>query len=130
MAKRTILPSPEYETRPPNVPRRQSTYPYHGYNRQMFNGVIPEIYKMKVRFVDAALKTLESRRIGYDVYDPEGTGLVLRVSPHGKKTWVVNYRSTGGIKQQRRIGRFPVMRVADARDAAQLTLGDIQDEGV
>jgi hypothetical protein len=84
----------------------------------MLNGLIPEIYFMKIRFVDGALKTLESRKVAYNVHDPEGTGLTLRVLPHGRKNWVLSYRSPIGIKQQRPIGRFPAMRIAEAREAA------------
>jgi hypothetical protein len=94
----------------------------------MFNGLISEIYVMKIRFVDGALKTLESRQRAYDVHDPEGTGLTLRVLPHGRKNWVVNYRSPIGIKQKRPIGRFPAMHVAEAREAALSAFSDAQDE--
>ena len=90
----------------------------------MLNGLIPEIYFMKIRFVDGALKTLESRKVAYNVHDPEGTGLTLRVLPHGRKNWVVSYRSPIGIQQHRPIGRFPKMSVANAREAIQLDIND------
>ncbi|MEJ2122958.1 MAG: Arm DNA-binding domain-containing protein [Alphaproteobacteria bacterium] len=73
---------------------------------------------VKIRFADAAIHGLKPRKIRYDVHDSEGTGLILRVSPQGRKTWMVNYRSETGIQQQKPIGKFPKMRVADARQAA------------
>ena len=64
---------------------------------------------VKIRFVDAVLHGLKPRKIRYDVHDSENTGLLLRVSPQGRKTWMVNYRSETGVKQQRALGKFPAM---------------------
>lgn len=77
---------------------------------------------VKVRFADAVLHGLKPRRIRYDVHDAEDTGLLLRVSPQGRKTWMVNYRSDNGVKQQRALGKFPAMSVVEARQAADLAL--------
>ncbi len=81
-----------------------------------------EILMVKVRFSDAALLGLKPRKVKNDIHDSEDTGLLLRVSPQGRKTWMVDYRSPTGIKQQRAIGRFPTMRIAEARAAALLAL--------
>ncbi len=83
---------------------------------------------VKIRFSEAVLIGLKPRKVKYDVEDPEGTGLLLRVSPQGRKTWMVNYRSPTGIKQQRAIGKFPAMRLAEARNAALLALSGTQNE--
>jgi hypothetical protein len=77
---------------------------------------------VKIRFSEAVLMGLKPRKIKYDVQDTEDTGLILRVSPQGRKTWMVNYRSPTGIQQQRPIGKFPAMRVAEAREAAHSAL--------
>ena len=77
---------------------------------------------VKVRFADAVLHGLKPRKLRYDVHDSEGTGLLLRVSPQGRKTWMVNYRSNTGVKQQRALGKFPAMSIAEARHAANLAL--------
>ena len=95
----------------------------------MLNGVVLEIHTMKVRFVDSVLIGLKPRKVPYNVHDSEGTGLLLRVSPRGRKTWMVSYRSPTGIKQQRPIGKYPAMRVAAAREAALLALSDLQLAG-
>ncbi len=92
----------------------------------MPNSFLAESLMVKVRFSDAVLLGLKPRKIKYDVHDSEGTGLLLRVSPRGRKTWMVNYRSSTGIKQQRAIGKFPAMRVSEARDAALVALSDLQ----
>ena len=85
---------------------------------------------VKVRFSEAVLLGLKPRKVKYDVHDPHDTGLLLRVSPQGRKTWMVSYRSPTGIKQQRAIGKFPAMRVAEARNAAILALSGGLDERV
>jgi len=77
---------------------------------------------VKIRFVDAAIHGLKPRKVRYDVQDSEDTGLLLRVSPQGRKTWMVSYRSTTGVKQQRALGKFPAMGIAQARRAADLAL--------
>ncbi len=83
---------------------------------------------VKVRFSDAVLLGLKPRKVKFDIHDSEETGLILRASPQGRKTWMVDYRSPTGIKQQRAIGKFPAMRLAEARDAALLALSGTRNE--
>ena len=85
---------------------------------------------VKVRFANAVLHGLKPRKVRYDVYDSENTGLLLRVSPQGRKTWMVNYRSETGVKQQRALGKFPAMGVDQARRAAHVALTKSTERGV
>ena len=78
---------------------------------------------MRVKFVDSALRSLKPRRIKYDVHDPEGGPLVLRVSPDGRKTWMASYSSPEGVLQLRAIGKYPSMSVAEAREKARSIRG-------
>ena len=73
---------------------------------------------MKVKFADSALRHLKPHRVKYDVHDPEDTGLTLRVSPDGRKTWMVRFSSPTGAIQVRAIGKYPMMSIAEAREAA------------
>jgi hypothetical protein len=73
---------------------------------------------MKVKFADSALRHLKPHRVKYDVHDPEDTGLTLRVSPDGRKTWMVRMSSPTGVIQVRAIGKYPMMSIAEAREAA------------
>jgi Arm DNA-binding domain len=98
---------------PINRPSRNLDYQF---------GKLPEAPVVKIRFADAAILGLKPRNVRYDVQDSEDTGLLLRVSPQGRKTWMVSYRSKTGIKQQKALGKFPTMRVAEARRAADLAL--------
>ena len=73
---------------------------------------------MRVKFVDSALRHLKPHRVKYDVHDPEDTGLTLRVSPDGRKTWMVRFSSPTGVIQVRAIGKYPMMSIAEARKVA------------
>ena len=74
---------------------------------------------MKAKFVDSALRSLKPQRVKYDVHDPEGAPLVLRVSSDGRKTWMACYSSATGAMQFRAIGKYPMMSIAEAREMAR-----------
>ena len=74
---------------------------------------------MKVKFVDSALRSLKPHRVKYDVHDPEGAPLVLRVSSDGRKTWMACDSSPTGVMQVRAIGKCPMMSIAAAREKAR-----------
>ena len=82
---------------------------------------------MKVKFVDSALRSLKPHRIKYDVHDPEGAPLALRVSPDGRKTWMACYTSPAGAMQFRAIGKYPMMSIAAARERARSVVGGDRD---
>ena len=82
---------------------------------------------MKVKFVDSALRSLKPQRVKYDVHDPEGTPLVLRISPDGRKTWMACYNSPTGVMQFRAIGKYPMMSIAEARETARSSVGADED---
>lgn len=82
---------------------------------------------MKVKFVDSALRSLKPHRVKYDVHDPEGAPLVLRVSADGRKTWMACYNSPTGAMQFRAIGKYPMMSIAEARVKARSVVGDDGD---
>lgn len=66
-----------------------------------------------------SLRPVSDRQV--DHWDQNVTGLVLRLSPAGKKTWAACYRVKG---RQRRLtlGTYPVLSLADARERAQAAL--------
>jgi hypothetical protein len=82
---------------------------------------------VRAKFVDSALKSLKPHRVKYDVHDPEDTSLTLRVSPDGRKTWLVRYYSPIGVLQLRQIGRYPPISIAKAREAA-ISAGDVDQD--
>ncbi len=46
---------------------------------------------MKVKFVDSALRSLKPHRVKYDVHDPGGAPLALRVSPDGRNVYAFDF---------------------------------------
>ncbi len=82
---------------------------------------------MKVRFVDSALRSLKPHRVKYDVHDPEGHSLVLRISSDGRKTWMACYSSPTGVMQFRAIGKYPMMSIAEAREKARSAVSGAQN---
>lgn len=67
------------------------------------------------------LKPPPSGRVDY--FDEKLTGLGLRASFTGKKTWFLHYRKAGDPRKQRlTIGEYPVLSLADAREKAQEAL--------
>lgn len=63
-----------------------------------------------------ALTAPAGKRI--EIFDQKISGLVLRVSGHGRKTWVLRYRAENGRQPRFTIGTYPALKLADARDEA------------
>ena len=74
------------------------------------------------QLTDRAIRSMNAER-RLDVWDEKVTGLVLRLTPKGTKTWAVFYRFRG---QQRRytLGSWR----ADASRGASLSLAQARDE--
>jgi len=55
-----------------------------------------------------------------DFTDPNTKGLMLRVTPHGAKTWAMLYNRKGDGKKRRfTLGQFPALSLAAARELAE-----------
>lgn len=79
----------------------------------------------KMRLTDrnvASLKPTEGRQVDY--WDTVQEGLCLRVSYGGKKTWSIRY-SVGKLRKRLKIGTYPTLSLADARQEVKLALADI-----
>lgn len=68
----------------------------------------------------------EAGTAGYVLYyDEEFDGLGLAVRPSGVRTFFLRYTTEAGRERRLKLGRFPALRVADARRAARLRAGEI-----
>ena len=65
------------------------------------------------------LKPIERRQL--DIYDSTIPGFGVRVSPKGTKSFFVYYR-VGRCAKRLTLGRFPVLRLAEAREQARRAL--------
>jgi integrase len=83
-------------------------------------------------FTDKQVSALRPRVHRYEVPEPGRTGLSVRISPHGTKSWAFRYRFHG--KQKRILfGLYPAVSLADVRMKladAQKQLRDGRDPGV
>ncbi len=68
-----------------------------------------------------AAKATTGRQIEYP--DVAVGGLALRVTPAGRKTWTLRYRTRDGQQRRITLGTFPAVGLADARQAAREALG-------
>ena len=75
---------------------------------------------LTARTVDRLKPTPQQR----DYWDAAITGLGLRVTPSGAKSWTVRYR-VGRRLRRSTIGRYPTLSLADARAQARAALRDV-----
>jgi integrase len=72
-----------------------------------------------------AAKASAGRQVEYA--DAKVPGLALRVSPAGKKSWTLRYRTKDGEQRRLTLGRYPSVSVSKARDLAQKAVGQVAD---
>lgn len=68
----------------------------------------------KVKLSDPFIRSLEKPKQRIEIYDTLTTGLALRVTPTGAKSFVYRYRINNEVKRYT-IGQFPKIGLADAR---------------
>lgn len=61
----------------------------------------------------------------YIIWDTQINGFFLRVSPTGRKTFGLYYRTKTGKQRRPKIGTFPELKTSAARDIAQQWLHDV-----
>ncbi len=81
----------------------------------------------RLRLTSKRLGALRTDRPQEDFWDELTPGLHVRVSgTTGRKTWLVRYRPNGNGKQRRqKLGNYPAMSLAEARDKARETIAAV-----
>ena len=75
---------------------------------------------MPKKLTDLFVKKVQPGTQRVDIGDRHTRGLVLRVTPHGAKTWAVLYRRKSDTRKRRyTIGAYPAFSLEDARNRAQ-----------
>lgn len=70
---------------------------------------------VRIKFTDVGLRNLQPRKTRYIAWKLHGNGMGLRVSPHGRKTFVYQYRFRGRARLMTLGSRpFPEMSLAEA----------------
>lgn len=65
-------------------------------------------------FTDRQVNSLRPRKARYEIPEPGRTGLAIRVTPNGVKTWTLRYRYRGTQKRMV-LGTYPALSLADVR---------------
>lgn len=76
---------------------------------------------------DAAVKAFKVKpgQVQSDLWDGRLTGLHLRASAGGTRTWYLRYRTPDGRNPRFALGRYPTVMLADAREAADRFLKQV-----
>ena len=74
-----------------------------------------------------AARRMEGRQVEYA--GAKIPGLALRVTPTGRKSWSLRYRTDEGEQRRLTMGRFPAIGLSKARKLAQVAMGQVA-EGV
>ncbi len=67
-----------------------------------------------MRYTDKGLAALKPKAERYEVWEDGRTGLGVRVSPKGRKSWVYMYRFNGTLRRMC-FGTYPAVGLASAR---------------
>lgn len=81
--------------------------------------------KLTKRTLDAAVPKSKA----YELRDTEVVGLLCKVSPAGRKTFMLQYRNHGGIKRKPALGLYGDLTVEQARAIAKKWLAEVRDGG-
>jgi len=72
---------------------------------------------MRRLLTDRFCMTVKTTEVQADFFDAQCSGLALRVSHTGRKSWTLHYSHAGGRKRLT-LGRYPALSLADARTRA------------
>ena len=67
-----------------------------------------------MRFTDRAIAALKPKAKIYEVWEDGRTGLGVRMSPKGRKSWNYMYRFNGKARRMT-LGTYPAVSLASAR---------------
>ena len=69
-----------------------------------------------MKFTDKTISSIKPKSERFEVWETNGKGFGLRVSPAGKKSWIYLYRFDGRARRLT-IGEYPKMPLVDAHEA-------------
>jgi integrase len=82
---------------------------------------------MPVTLTDRVVQQSKASRVRVEIADAVVPGLYLIVQPTGAKSWAVRYRIGHRTRKLTLPGRYPVLSLAKAREAARTALGGVTD---
>jgi hypothetical protein len=82
---------------------------------------------MPVTLTDRVVQQAKASRARVEIADAVVPGLYLIVQPTGAKSWAVRYRLGGKTRKLTLSGRYPVLSLAKAREAARTALESVAE---
>jgi integrase len=79
----------------------------------------------KLKLTKRSVEALPIKTTRYDVFDADLTGFHVRVSPSGRKTYHLYYRTNSGHERRPKIGQHGLISCEQARDAAANWLAEV-----
>jgi len=70
-------------------------------------------------FSDRSLEKVQPKSRDYFIHDPKTKGLSVKVTPKGKKVFILRYRSRTGRQRKLTLGTYPEISVPHVRRLAQ-----------
>jgi integrase len=80
---------------------------------------------MFAKITQSLIATTHSQSADVTLVDTVFPGLELRMRRTGGKTWVFRYRMDGGLQQRLKLGNFPGLTVAQARELALFAAANV-----
>ena len=81
---------------------------------------------MRAVLTHATIRALEAKPHRYSFGDRNTEGLRLHVHPTGRKSFILDYRDTEGRQRSKKLGEFPRVSLATAREEASQALAAIE----
>jgi hypothetical protein len=80
----------------------------------------------KIKLTKSVVDAVSFRAKEYELRDTAVPGLLLKVTPAGRKIFMLQYRTNAGERRKPAIGRFGELTVEQARSIAQDWLADVR----
>ena len=95
--------------------------PFHSINLGLLptrypGGFFAQTEGVPMKFTDRSIKAIKPRAERFEVWEDNGKGFGLRVSPSGKRSWIYLYRFDGRPRRLT-LGVYPEMGLHDAHEA-------------
>ena len=84
---------------------------------------------MPKRLTNKVIQAAKAENQTLEISDSGQRGLILRVSPSGRKVWVYRHRYKGRLQRQK-IGDWPAMKLSEARKIVEAAQNALRNEGV
>ena len=80
----------------------------------------------KIKLTLPVVKSADKEKKDYELRDTDVPGFLVKVTPAGKKIFMVAYKASNGVRRKPVLGRFGELTVEQARDLAKDWLAEVR----